>query len=131
MHYDNIQEGAFLQMLHEKLPEEGSSHFLTVTGHKVLKIGNHKDDMDVLFMHDGIPDVLGHETIKTLQGTRVPCTSVEGSNCLGSTGHTPIITPPPQLEFRPPTQFTRRLHYHILFHEVGTPVHKLLNFDDI
>jgi hypothetical protein len=106
MHYDDIQEGAFLQMLYEKLSEEGSSYFVTVAGHKVVRIGNHKDDTHVLFMHDGIPDVLGHETIKALQGTRVPCTSVKGSNHLGSTGHTPIITPQPQLNFGPPTQFT-------------------------
>jgi hypothetical protein len=131
MYYDNIQEGAFLQMLHEKLPKEGSSHFLTITGHKVVKIGDNKDNTHVLFMHDGIPDMLWHETIKVPQGTRFSHTSVKGSNCLESTRHTPIITPPPQLEFRLPMKFTQRLHYYILFHEVGTPVHKLLNFDDI
>jgi hypothetical protein len=106
MHYDNIQKGSFLQMLYEKLPEEGSSDFLIVTGHKVVKISNHKDNTHVLFMHNGISDVLGYETIKVPQGTRVPHTSVEGSNYPGSTRHTPIITPPPQLEFRPSTQFT-------------------------
>jgi hypothetical protein len=106
MHYEDIQEGAFLKMLHEKLPKEGSSHFLTVADHEVVKIGDNEDDTHVSFMHDGIPDVLRHETIKAPQGTRVPCTAVEGSNRSGSTGHTPIITPPPQLEFGLPMQFT-------------------------
>jgi hypothetical protein len=131
MHYDDIQEGAFLNMLHKELPKKGSSHFLTVAAHEVVKIGDHQDDTHVSFMHDGIPDVLRYETIKAPQGTRVPRTSVQGSNRSGSTGHTPIVTPPPQLQFRPPMQFTCRLHYRILFHEVGTPVHELLNFDDI
>lgn len=130
---DSKTEGDTLHMLTSDMTPLEAQHFLTVVCDGVVTINGEDDNTHTLAMRGVPPKVIGHYLTATPdENSKIPISQLitPGSQRTRSRGHTPHTTGPKRVQDKRVT-FTERVHYRIIFKEVGKPLHEILSFKTV
>ena len=147
---DRIEEGVHLENIRAAITQiqtEGkvfpgsrdpSTYFLTVVAHGRVKVGGQTEDhtTNVMMCGSGLPSDLEYFSTSKPRVPQVPGSRVIESDRGYSVGHTPVLSRDIAALIlanvpRKVRRFQARIHYRIVFEEVGMTIHDLRNLSEV
>jgi len=147
---DRTEEGSLLESLRAAMVEmqtqgtvfpgnkDPSAYFLTVSAHGRVKVSGQTEDhtTNVMMRGSSLPSDLDYFTTPRRRASQVRDSHAIGSDRGYSVGHTPVVSRDVAALLhanlpRKSPRFQARIHYRIIFNEVGRTIHNLHNLSDV
>jgi len=145
---DRTEEGVILENIRIAIAEmettgakfpgdkKPSEYFLTVNAHGRVKIGDRDDHTSAVMMRGLQLQSLEYLSISTPMEPLNRGSGVKGSDRAYSVGHTPTLSADAAVLIHAhqphhPKPFQARIHYRIVFNEIGKTIHELHRLADV